>query len=208
MSPRKAAALRDRDDRDLRQHLVATAAELLAAQGGAGLPVRVIARAAGVADGVLYNHFADKEELLAAALRAHVDAVHRELEPLPGPGTASVAANLTSYLAQGLSMHRAILPVFASLIAQPEVLAKFAAHPGGERDWRDRLADYLRAERDLGRLAPAADLDAAVAILVGICHDAALSALLPHAGPAISPATESVVTTLLTGIGSGSESSA
>ncbi|MGF6883241.1 AcrR family transcriptional regulator [Nocardia sp. GAS34] len=208
MSPRKAAALRDRDDRDLRQHLIATAAQLLAEQGGAGLTVRAIARAAGVADGVLYNHFADKEELLAAALRAHVDAVHRELEPLPGPGTASVAANLTAYLAQGLSMHRAILPIFASLLAQPEVLAKFAAQPGGERDWRDRLADYLHAERDLGRLASAADLDAAVAILVGICHDAALSALLPRTGQAISPATESVITTLLTGIGTDAASSA
>ncbi|MGW4773436.1 TetR/AcrR family transcriptional regulator [Nocardia sp. NPDC004278] len=209
MSPRKAAALRDRDDRDLRQHLIATAAQLLADQGGASLTVRTIARAAGVADGVLYNHFTDKEELLAAALRAHVDTVHRGLAPLPRPGTAPVAENLIAYLAQGLAMHRAILPVFASLLAQPAVLGQFSAKPGSERDWRDLLADYLRAEQDLGRLDPAADLDAAVAMLVGICHDQALSTLLPRASHPTSPtAVESVIATLLAGIGSRSEQSA
>ncbi|WP_429422986.1 hypothetical protein [Nocardia sp. GAS34] len=39
--------------------------------------------------------------MYAAALRDRVDTVHRELEPLPSPGTASVATNLTAYLAQG-----------------------------------------------------------------------------------------------------------
>ncbi|RJO68346.1 TetR/AcrR family transcriptional regulator [Nocardia panacis] len=209
MSPRKAAALRDRDDSDLRGHLIATAAQLLAEQGGTGLTVRAIARAAGVADGVLYNHFADKEELLAAALRAHVDTVHRGLSPLPWPGTASVAENLIAYLAQGLAMHRAVLPVFASLLAQPAVLAQFGATPGGERDWRDRLADYLRAEHELGRLDPAADLDAAVAMLAGICHDEALSTLLPTASRPTPPtAVGSVIATLLAGIGSRSAPSA
>jgi hypothetical protein len=57
------------------------------------------------------------------------------------------------------------------------VLSRFGASPGSERDWPDRLADYLRAEHDLGRLAP----DAA-AVLVGICHDEApLGAFAPHA---------------------------
>ncbi|MFI6774801.1 TetR/AcrR family transcriptional regulator [Nocardia sp. NPDC050412] len=202
MSPRKAAVLRDRDDSDLREHLIATAERLLAEQGGAGLTVRAIARAAGVADGVLYNHFADKEELLAAALRAHVDAVHRGLPPLPAPGTTSVADNLTAYLQQGLALHRAILPVMVGLLAQPAILAKFGAAQGRERDWRDVLADYLHAERDLGRLAPDADLDATVTILVGICHDEVLAALLPGGARQTSPVSAaSVITTLLTGIG-------
>src|SRR5436305_7329032 len=166
MAPRKAAALRGRDDRDLREHLIATAERLIAEQGGAGVTVRAIARAAGVADGVLYNHFADKEELLAAALRAHVDAVHRGLAPLPVPGTATVAENLHAYLRQGLVLHRAILPVFAGLLGQPDVLARFGESPGREPDWREVLSGYLHAERDLGRLVPGADLTAATAMLV------------------------------------------
>lgn len=201
MSPRRAAALHDRDIPDLRAHLIATAEKLFADQGSAGLTVRAIARAAGVSDGVLYNHFADKEELLAAALRAHVDSVDRGFGPLPAPGSATVAENLVVCLRQGLALHRAVLPVFAGLLTQPAVLARFAEAEGRQRLWRDELIDYLRAERELGRLAAEADVEAAAAVLVGICHDEVLSALLAGAShPADPPPVESVVATLLRGI--------
>ncbi|MEV6772968.1 helix-turn-helix domain-containing protein [Nocardia sp. NPDC051030] len=201
MSPRKAAALRDSDgERGLRDHLVITAQRLIAEQGAAGLTVRAIARAAGVADGVLYNHFADKEELLAEAVRAHVAAAHRDMGPLPAPGTATLEANLSAYLRAGLALHRSVVPVFAGLIATPAVLARIGEPGEGESHWRDDLANYLRAERDRGRLAADADIAAAVAVLVGVCHDEVLSAVLPGI-PRAPAAIESVVTTLLDGIG-------
>ncbi|HEY3506341.1 MAG TPA: TetR/AcrR family transcriptional regulator [Actinocatenispora sp.] len=202
MSPRKAAALRDRDDgRSLREHLIATAAQLIAAQPTAGLTVRGIARTAGVADGVLYNHFADKEELLAAALHAHVRAVAAALGELPDAGTGDVAANLRAYLAYGLALHRGILPAFAGFLGQPAVLARFAELGGDGDEWRDRLAGYLGAERDLGRLAADAPLDSAVATIVGVCHEAVFSALLPHGDPAPVPSVDSLVAVVLDGIG-------
>lgn len=62
MSPRKPALLRDGGgDQKLREHLIATAARLIAEHGSVGLTVRGIAREAKVADGVLYNHFASKD---------------------------------------------------------------------------------------------------------------------------------------------------
>lgn len=203
MSPRKAAALRGRDDTDLRGHLVATAAELLAGRGAAGLTVRMIARKAGVADGVLYNYFADKEALLAVALRAHVDTVHAELGPLPAAGTASVPENLTAYLRAGVVIHCRLIPVFASLVAHPAVLTRFHSMSGADRDWRGQLLGYLRVERVIGRLGATADVDAAATLLAGICHEEALAALLPMLdhGPRVTP--EAVVTTLLTSLGRG-----
>ncbi|MEU7630371.1 TetR/AcrR family transcriptional regulator [Nocardia sp. NPDC049220] len=202
MSPRKAAVLRGREDeRDLRGHLIATAEQMMAEQGSTGLTVRAIARAAGVADGVLYNHFTDKEELLAAALRAHVDGVQRELGPLPDAGVGEVETNLRSYLSRGLELHRAVVPVFAGLLAHPAVLARFAESNQGEQDWRDRLGNYLHAERDLGRLAPDAQVDAAVAMLVGVCHDNVLSALLAGHPVAAAPSVDAVVVAVLDGIG-------
>ncbi len=206
MSPRRAAALRDRDDADLRAHLIATAERLFAEQGGAGLTVRAIARAAGVSDGVLYNHFDDKEELLAAALAAHIASVDRGFPALPTAGTGTLAANLAICLKQGLALHAAVLPVFAGLLSQPAVLARFAESPGRQRLWRDELVGYLRAERDLGRLLADADVEAAAAILIGICHDAVLSALLsgaPRSGP---PPVEAIVSTVLSGIAPGAGS--
>ena len=67
--------LRDGDDQNLREYLIATAARMIGERGSAGLAVRDIAREARVADGVLYNYFEDKEDLLAHALLAHVGSV-------------------------------------------------------------------------------------------------------------------------------------
>ncbi|XRQ11021.1 TetR/AcrR family transcriptional regulator [Actinomadura welshii] len=177
MAPRKAAALRA-GDRSLREHLIATAERMISERGTAGLTVRAIAREAGVADGVLYNHFADKEELLAHALRARVEAVERTLPPLPEPGAATVEANLRVYVEHGLILHHGLLPALTGLLAHPDVLARFAAMSGGGEDWRERLARYLRAERDLGRLAAGAPVDAATSMIVGVCHEVVLSVLL------------------------------
>ena len=44
------------DGQNLREHLIATAARLIAQRGTGALTVREIARAAQVADGVLYNY--------------------------------------------------------------------------------------------------------------------------------------------------------
>ncbi|MEU6036296.1 helix-turn-helix domain-containing protein [Actinomadura sp. NPDC047616] len=192
MSPRRAAALRG-GEQSLREHLVATAERLIRERGTAGLTVRLIAREAGVADGVLYNHFADKEELLACALRARVRAVESELGDLPGAGTATVEENLRAYVVYGMRLHAGILPAFAGLVGQPAVLARFAApgggggRPGG--DWRDRLLAYLRDERELGRLAPDARIEAATRMIVGVCHEAVTSTFVHgYARPASPPA--------------------
>ncbi|MEU4641981.1 helix-turn-helix domain-containing protein [Micromonospora sp. NPDC023814] len=206
MSPRTAAALRG-GDRSLREHLIATAERLIADRGVAGLTVRDIARAAGVADGVLYNHFADKEELLAHALHAHVRAAEeRAGGPAPEPGTGTVGANLRTHLTRALALHAAVLPAFTGLLHQPRVLARFAElpSPAAGGSVRAELADYLRAEQLLGRVAPDARPDAVAALVVGVCHDLVLGHLLDPAAPAPAelPArtVDDLVVTLLRGI--------
>ncbi|ASR36349.1 TetR family transcriptional regulator [Prauserella marina] len=195
MSPRKAAALRNGDGASLREHLIATAERMLSNGGTAALTVRAIAKEAGVADGVLYNHFADKEELIASALRAHVRTVEAGLGALPEPGTGTVERNLRAQLAYGMAMHAAILPAFAGLIDRPSVLSRFAERQDqdGEPPWKERLLGYLRAERDLGRLAAHADLDAAAAMIIGVCHENVLSTVFPSAPETPAPKGKDVV---------------
>ena len=103
MSPRKPAVLRGGDGRDLREYLIATAARLIDERGSAGLSVRDIARQAQVADGVLYNYFEDKEDLLAQALLAHVGTVMNAAPGLPAAGTGTVAENLRLFIDTGLA---------------------------------------------------------------------------------------------------------
>jgi AcrR family transcriptional regulator len=208
MSPRRATVLRT-GDVSLRDHLIAVATRLVARPGTAGLTVRDIARQAQVAVGVLYNHFADKEELLAHALHAHVTAVERSLgEPPRQAGAGTVEENLRAYVRHGLALHAAVLPAFAGLLAQPEVLRRFAGLPNpmaGGRGLKADLADYLRAERDLGRLTPDADPEAAATMIIGACHELVLPRILldaaGHAAEVPPGFADRLVATVMKGLG-------
>jgi AcrR family transcriptional regulator len=217
MSPRKPAVLRDGNGQDLREHLIATAARLIEQRGTAGLAVRDIAREAQVADGVLYNYFEDKEDLLAHALFAHVATVMGSSPPLllpPGEGT--VAENLRTFIDGGMASLARTAPAFAGLMSQPKVLGRFHAMVGGDgafdsasRDagseppadqeadpgdegpqgLPDVLSAYLRGEQRLGRVGAGADIEAASSLVVGAIHGQILPRVIfnPPGSPITTP---------------------
>jgi AcrR family transcriptional regulator len=277
MSPRKPAVLRG-DGQNVRDYLIVTAARLIDERGSAGLSVRDIAREAQVADGVLYNYFEDKEDLLAHALLAHVGTVMNAAPGLPAAGTGTVAENLRLFIDTGLATLTRVVPAFAGLISQPNVLTRFhamvggdaafageaatgsgepapageaatgsgepapageAAAPGGEpapageaaappggtaadgdagggmeNESDDGqaglpaiLATYLRAEQRLGRIDEAADIDAAVTLVVGAIHGQILPRVLfsPPGIPITAPPELAgrLAATVLSGIAPG-----
>jgi AcrR family transcriptional regulator len=151
MSPRKPAVLRDDSGQNLRDYLIATAARLIDQRGSAGLAVRDIAREAQVADGVLYNYFEDKEDLLVHALLAHVGNVMNSApQLLPAPGEGTVAENLQAFIDGGIATLLRVTPAFAGLIGQPKVLARFHAMVGGDPAFDPASADGGAAGRDDG----------------------------------------------------------
>ncbi|MEV6829722.1 TetR/AcrR family transcriptional regulator [Amycolatopsis sp. NPDC051102] len=198
MSPRKAAA--QRDGQSLHDLLVETAQKMIATHGTIGMTVREIARLAGVADGVLYNHFSDKEELVARALLEHVRTTEAELGELPVAGEGTLTGNLRRHLEFGLALHKALVPAFSGLIGQPKVLERFAEISERSGYWRDRLVAYLEAEKALGRLRPESEVDATAAMLVGYCHASVLTTVFPHTAPLDPPPVNSIVCAALHGI--------
>jgi AcrR family transcriptional regulator len=244
MSPRKPAILRDGDGQNLREYLITTAARLIGERGSAGLSVRDIAREAQVSDGVLYNYFDDKEDLLAHALLVHVGTVMASRRPMPPAGTGTVADNLALFIDMGLDALTRVVPAFAGLLSQPKVLMRFhamvgdaafageAAAGGGEaaaasgetgHDQASQpagpdddggpaglpaiLATYLRAEQRLGRISEAADIDAAVTLVVGAIHGQILPRVLfsPPGSPLPAPPELAgrLAATVLNGIAPG-----
>jgi len=125
--------LREDSGQNLRDYLIETAARLIDQRGSAGLAVRDIAREAKVADGVLYNYFEDKEDLLVRALLAHVGNVMASAPRLlPPPGEGTVAENLRVFIDGGIATLLRVTPAFAGLMSQPKVLARFHAMVGGD----------------------------------------------------------------------------
>ena len=192
------------DGQNLREHLIATAERLISSRGTAALTVREIAREAGVADGVLYNYFDGKEDLLANAVAAHVRTIQAGLGDLPRPGEGDLAENLRTHVRYGIALHRALLSFMAGLRPESEAVSRFTGLVGPDTNWRDELLRYLHAERDLGRLAPDAPVEAAAAMIVGVCHELVLTLLLPdgaHAGIfAAPPDAGDVVAVILDGM--------
>ena len=143
--------LRDDSGQNLRDYLIATAARLIDQRGSAGLAVRDIAREAQVADGVLYNYFEDKEDLLVHALLAHVgNVMNGAPQLLPPPGEGTVEENLQAFIDGGIATLLRVTPAFAGLIGQPKVLARFHAMVGGDPAFDPASADGGEAVRDDG----------------------------------------------------------
>jgi len=208
------AALRGGGGQNLRDHLIATAARLIDQRGSADLAVRDIAREAKVADGVLYNYFQDKEDLLAHALLAHVGHVMTNGQQLlPPPGAGTVAENLRLFIDGGIALLQRVTPAFAGLLSQRKVLLRFHAMVGGDaafeptagggnersaephgsgespRGLPDLLTTYLHAEQRLGRVDAGADIDAAASLIVGAIHGQILPRILfnPPGTPITTP---------------------
>jgi AcrR family transcriptional regulator len=158
-----------------------------------------------VAQGVLYNHFDDREELVALALHSYVHDVMHTVD-LPAAGTATVEENLRVYLTFGLSTLGRLLPAFGGVIGQPKILAQFADHAsvdlmGGVPDL---FGNYLRAEQKLGRISSDANVNATAFLIVGACHSEALPRLiqgLPDPPPVVRPEfVEALIRTVMLGI--------
>ncbi|MDG4824829.1 TetR family transcriptional regulator [Asanoa sp. WMMD1127] len=159
--------------RDPREQLFGAAERVLLRAGPSALTSRAVTDEAGVAKGVLHRHFADFDDFLADLVRDRIVRLETDAAALQAAaGTGSVVDNLT----------RALTDLFGSVAVG--IIALITFRDGlRARLRRDRphglpllseagamIADYLAAERDLGRLRADADLDTLGLTLIGSGH--------------------------------------
>ena len=214
MSPRRAGVLRTRSTDSpatLREHLVAATDELLEHRSLGELTTRAIAQHAGVSDGVLYNHFTDKQELvITALLRRYGRLVERLEAAVPTAGEGSLVANVQAYGRALNEVESAVLLHGAGLLGHPPLLHRFWTEihqlPFGIDRLRRPFAEYLRAEARLSRVGADVDVEAAVTVVFGVC---AMVALSTHLNPtadrdALARHRDAALATAVTGLaGSG-----
>jgi AcrR family transcriptional regulator len=159
--------------RDPRGQLFDAAERVLLRDGPGGLTSRAVTAEAGVAKGVLHRHFADFDAFLAELTLdrvAQIGAQAAALHAMAGSGT--VAGNLAAALPDLFSP--AILALIRLTIARDELRARLRAATGSRiplvSESTTMVADYLAAERDLGRVMADADISALAPTLIGAAH--------------------------------------
>ncbi|GAB3158089.1 TetR/AcrR family transcriptional regulator [Amycolatopsis stemonae] len=138
-----AETLRDRRKRELRQQLSDTAARMFLERGFEAVRVADVARACGVTEKTVFNHFGSKEALLADRWDTQIDALGTRLaDPATTPLDAALAVlgdELDFLVASAREEGWDDVRRFGELIRSTPALV---AH---HRESRDRLADAAAA---------------------------------------------------------------
>jgi AcrR family transcriptional regulator len=159
--------------RDPRAQLFDAAERVLLRDGPMALTSRAVTAEAGVAKGVLHRHFTDFDDFLAEFV---LDRVQRMDELTAGlanaAGSGTVVGNLTQALRSLFgSVAVAVVPL---VIARPQLRVRLRrSWPAGVpvlTQAAEIIADYLAAERDLGRIDADADVDTIAFMLIGTVH--------------------------------------
>ncbi len=159
--------------RDPREQLFEAAERVLRKAGPQALTSRAVTAEAGCAKGVLHRHFADFDAFLAELV---LDRIHRlelqavALQELAGTGT--VIDNLTGVL---IDLFGSVAIAIVSLLTfRDDLRARLrqAGHRGVPvlTEASVMITDYLRTERELGRLPANADAETLALALIGTGH--------------------------------------
>ena len=145
---------RDQQARGTRAKLIETALHLFAEKGVDNTSIKDIARAAGVAQGLLYHYFAGKDDLLWGVLEADTFMPHLQ-QALSAEDTRpaedvlrSVALQFNAFLHARQSRMRLIM---GELQTNPRIRELWEDSIGHESAL---LADFLRARVSAGELRP------------------------------------------------------
>jgi AcrR family transcriptional regulator len=195
-----------------RAKLIQATIDVVAEVGYGRATTRAIAEAAGVAEGTIYRHYADKRQLFFAAVFDRNAAVLDWVTALPGrAGKATVRDNLREALIRLGQLRSDLLPLELALRGDPELSAPLGAPdqraPATGDDGGDRalpgppafVAAYLAAEQTRGRVRADVDTKRTAVVMLAMLFGIAM---LPSTDDGMDTALiDTAVDTILAGIG-------
>ena len=157
-----------------REQILDAAERVFRSKGLSGATTREIAREVGCADGTLYLHFDDRLALFLAIVERTIPGYRKPLENLQNQvGLRTVRGNLEDVLHGALGFQDQIMPMVASLFAEPELLNNFRdvlrRGQQGPLSSLRAVEDYLRAEQQFGRVPKRLQPRAVAFSLLGAC---------------------------------------
>jgi len=176
----------------MRERILTAAIDVIKQRGMTAATTKEIARAAGVSEGSLYNHFENKTALFGSALAEVAGSMRAAMAELAGSaGKGTVHDNLARLAGIAVRFYGELLPMTGPVLGEPEILAWLrAGGPAKEGSPLPAagpvlgivgLAGYLEAEQAGGRLAPDVNPYPLAAALLGACLQQAFLARLSGA---------------------------
>jgi AcrR family transcriptional regulator len=157
--------------RNRKAEILAATERLLRERGLTGVTTRAIAEAVPCSEGAIYVHFASRVDLLLAVLEQNLPAMLTPLHALEeNVGRRTVERNLLTAMEGLLQFHGSTAAMLSSLFAEPELLARFRSElltkAKGPKGAIGRIASYVRAEQQLGRIGQAIDPEVVASLLM------------------------------------------
>jgi AcrR family transcriptional regulator len=159
--------------RDVRDQLFDAAERVLLREGPNALTSRAVTAEAGCAKGVLHRHFENFDAFLAELVLDRRDRMRTQAAALrAAAGTGTIVGNLGDALTALFSSVAVAMVALVTFRLELRVRLR-RAWPAGIpllTEAVEMVADYLTAERDLGRIAADADVDVLAPTLIGAAH--------------------------------------
>jgi AcrR family transcriptional regulator len=171
----------------VRNRLLDAAEALLGERRSSAITSRDIARLACLSDGVLYNHFGDRQDLLLSALVRRFERLTSPAadDPASAPW-GSIEESVGEVVRRAYALHVAVLPMLINLVGDPPLLERFLVEihrpPLGGELFAAPIVAVLAAEQASGRLGSFDPAAAADLILGGVLLQALID-LLGHRSP-------------------------
>jgi AcrR family transcriptional regulator len=157
-----------------RSEILRAAQKLMSTQGLNGVTTRQISKAVGCSEGALYVHFKGRLELLLAMLEECLPDALVALRSLDeSGGKNSPQENLVMAITGIYRFHKRVVPLLASLFAEPKLLAAYRksliARDKGPHLAIAALQRYVEAEQKLQRIDKHIDANLAASTLLSSC---------------------------------------
>ena len=175
-----------RNPKRTRDQIVKAAARLIRDRGLARVTTREIAREAGCAEGTLYKHFENKDDLFLAVVMESLPRFETALDPAAAAHTA-IAKNLGQIGIAAIRFFEKVLPHGVALLADATLLTRHRKRLGakntGPRVLFEAVAEYISVEQSRGRINPALNPISAAALILGPCFQWVLTRMINGSSP-------------------------
>jgi AcrR family transcriptional regulator len=165
--------------RSTRERILDAAAKTVARHGVGAATTKRIAAAAKVSEGSLYNHFADKSQLLIALVLERLPSIRDIFAELArGPDGAALSERLSAAMVALIDFYGRAQPIVGGVLSDPKLLKlsrkRFIDTDEGPHRAHEKLTGFLKSEQQSGRLRKEVSAEVIASVLIGACTEFAV----------------------------------